>query len=378
MADSAKVSIRSNLIFSELAIGGWNGWVREALGFRSSRPPLARRGGSETTQGLHDIYVVVLQDVVDTSEEEVPREVLARVRWVGGCRVVLGVINFSVGLAVVAGMGVSAWVDDYWSVALFAAYTCHWMACFVVGRCEVMTFKMPAVTDEKDEKWYYAAYEREEGGIVVYKGRKLVFEKLARSRWLFNNRTVNHVVHWSWMITGSTAAAASVVCMVNMGTALQLAFLGILLYSTVTEILATRIVRTVQNRVRIAQKGGKDTHLFGENEKRAQGMIKAKMAKDENFRLENLNWVEDLHLLPKPFEDLDSLMNALLGILKTDMQEAEMEAEKKRLFGEFQTKFCINSDPLKKYLLDCVQTEWAQLLEARRMSLKSSSGSQTV
>ena len=110
-------------------------------------------------------------------------------------------------------------------------------------------------------------------------------EAWARTTWKYEPTWVQTMLHWSWMVTGLLAAFSSVACMVNMHDYLQLAFLAVLVFATVAEIVATKISRVLQ----IKAKGPVLCALLTENDKRTQGIISATIAIQSLCRLEGLD-----------------------------------------------------------------------------------------
>ena len=79
-------------------------------------------------------------------------------------------------------------------------------------------------------------------------GRQDTLERWARTTYAFYRTTKNNLLNWLWMLTGALACAASVICMVNMAAWFQLAYLGTLAISSLSELLITILVRRVQNK----------------------------------------------------------------------------------------------------------------------------------
>lgn len=99
--------------------------------------------------------------------------------------------------------------------------------------------------------------------------------------------------------------------MVNMKGALQLAFLGVLVYSSLAEIGATRIARHLQTKAH----GHISVGRVLNNQTRSLAIIRATLQITPECRLKGLNWVK-MGLLPpmQVFQKMQELLREISDI----------------------------------------------------------------
>lgn len=315
LKDRINLPVRSTLVFPEIPVSLSNAWLRDILAFKASQYP------------ENDFAVAQVEDRFVQPNLGEPTTFYASKKPKPPLFTILDILDVICGLLLLTGVVFSVLTGDAWAIILFSAYTLHWMACTIIS------FNPPVKLQENkvisDPSTEYAVYQRPEGGTVVFKGRKDTLERWARMTWKFNSRPQNHFFHWFWAITGTLAAFSSVACMVNMAAYLQLGFLGVLGYSSIAEILATRIARELQARAR-RENGGvssQPTFIWG-NATRTMGIIRATLLcgldKDLWFRLK---------LLPQT--EVFAGMLALLDELKMVEGERGMQAA----IAGFKTQF---------------------------------------
>ena len=99
--------------------------------------------------------------------------------------------------------------------------------------------------------------------------------------------------------------------MVNMAARFQLAFLGILSYSSVAELWLTQTARHIQTQKRDSASFGKIKYLR-ENNTRTEAIIRTTIGMEDECNLRDLDWV-DLELLPPTpvFKEFQNMIRAL-------------------------------------------------------------------
>jgi hypothetical protein len=314
------LKVKTNMVFKVLQIDFSNSWLHEVVDFPSSHKP------------GNDFMVVCVDGTV--VKEHRP----SRTRWAG--RVVLDLIAVMTGLILVTGIVFAVLTADVWALTLFFFYGTHWAAGLAVSTRSLVKVHSDDVANDKETE--YAIYDREVGGgTVVFKGSKETMEKWGRLTWEFNQNYINSCLHWFWVITGTLSAISSIACMVNMRGYMQLGFLGLLVYSSLAEILATRVTRIllrhdkgIDASLRVGEKrtdasfrvGGKrtDASRERENDTRTQAIIRATVQVDWQFRLVNLDWVA---LGGLPNELIFKNMVAMLKSINAYQKNVEDEKE---------------------------------------------------
>lgn len=285
---TVNLSVVSNMVFKELPLDFSNAWLEDIIAFKSSSKP------------NNDFMLVhIPHDTPQTGP--VPWKV-----FIG--RLSLHFISAITGAILGAAIVLSILSADIWSVILFFFYGTHWLVGVFISLTTIVTVHRPERPIPPDSTTRYAVYQRPAGGTVVFKGRQDDMEKWGRRTWEFVPTFTNKCLHWLWITTGTLAALASVACMVNMRGYLQLAFLGILFYSSLAEIVATRIARMIRE----------ETHLPArsfpvlENNTRTRGIIRATIEAHRAIRLTNLDWV-GLNRLPdfQIFKDMQEMLRRI-------------------------------------------------------------------
>ncbi|GAD91873.1 conserved hypothetical protein [Paecilomyces variotii No. 5] len=261
-----KLEIKSNIIFRELPLSFCNIWLNDALSFRSSDRP------------GNDFMIVYIDDIL-ARRKPPTSDIWAR-------RLVLQLISLLTGFILVVGVVFGVLTADIWAVTLFFLYTMHWLASALISRTSLVKVHMDTI--KPDPTPTYAIYERPSGGNIVFKGRYDALERWGRMTWEYRTSPINDLMHWFWVISGTLAAISSVACMVNMRGYMQLAFLGVLAYASLAEILATRLAGSLQY---LVQGSGKTCEVKNNNT-RTQGIIRATVEVDPEFRLTGLDWVK--------------------------------------------------------------------------------------
>lgn len=232
-------------------------------------------------------------------------------RW--AMAAVLFLTEVLMGLSIACGLVFSVLFGDMWAVALFATYVLHWSASTIISFSD-MIVPDPTLNILPDETIVYAIFERPSGGLIVFKGCQDVMERWARTTWIFNATLWHKAIHWAWVISGTAAALASIICMVNMNGYLQLVFLGILVYSSVAELWLTALSRQLQPSW-LSSVGACSTSETKRNNKRYKSIIQASLQEKSEFRLDGLDWIS-LGILPQRdvFEALMITMRYLNGL----------------------------------------------------------------
>ena len=317
------IPVRSNSVFRELPLDFSNVWLNHLIGFKSG----------DSNPG-NDFMVIYMDG--NTANHKMLEEDPGYGWWMVG-RLSLYFLDLVNGAMILASMLIGILAADIWAFTLFFFYGSYWISSALITFLPMVQVFTPPII--KDGSPLYAVYERPEGGTVIFKGCKDDMEAWARRTWKYEPTWVQTMLHWSWMVTGSLAAFSSVACMVNMHGYLQLAFLAVLVYATVAEIVATKISRVLQ----IKAKGPVHSELLKSNDKRTRGIIFATVAIKSLCRLEGLDWIQ-MGLLPNT--PVFSHMQAMLAEINAIQQEVEisqqsihedvLKAKIEKVFGESQ------------------------------------------
>ncbi|KAL4788468.1 hypothetical protein BJX76DRAFT_116414 [Aspergillus varians] len=288
------IPVRSDFVFRELPLDFSNVWLSGLIAFRSGG---VNPGNDFLVVYIDDEAVKRLGDGTAAGAAVVGDDNYSRMTrdpglgwWMAG-RLTLYALILVNGAMILAAMLIGILAADVWAFTLFFLYGSHWIASACITFLPMVHVSTPPI--EQSDAPRYAAYERPEGGTVIFKGPKKNMEAWARTTWKFEPTAIQSTLHWAFMITGALAAFSSIACMVNMRGYLQLAFLAVLVYATVAEIVATKISRWLQTKAR-----GEVPHaLLTNKEKRTESIIDATLAIKPVCRLEGFNWIE-MGLLP--------------------------------------------------------------------------------
>lgn len=259
----------------ELTINTGNEWLKEVLGFDTS-------SSKEEFSSDNDLLIA---HVWDAFGEAVPESGTSTLSVL-----IMNLISWLTGFVVIVALAFSVLMVDIWAAVLFFVYLCHWTASMAVSYYPLANIYQPSIkstaltrartnnfarpppnhaTIPENPEPLFSIHERDEGGTIVFKGRRDTIEAWARIGWSFNKEY--SLFHWIWIVTGTLAAIASVACMINMYGAMQLAFLGLLTYSSVGEILAARIAGQLQH----AHRRHARLFLIVDNATRTQAIVRA-------------------------------------------------------------------------------------------------------
>jgi hypothetical protein len=272
-------------LFPELPVNPGDSIVMDALNFKPSQ------------FAANDMMIVNVKNVY-TSVAAVSGEARrislssSKERWMVAKLVLC--TEILMGLIIVCGTVFSALLGDMWALALFGAYTLHFVASTVVSFRRTI-IPDPRLKIQDDPKPVFAVFERPSGGAVIFKGQQSVMERWARTKYIFDASLANKFIYWVWILTGTAAALASVATMVNMSGYMQLGFLGILLYASAAELWLTVLVRRLQTHP--AASHDMSRMVVGGNDKRYKSIIQATLAPSDEHRLDKLEWI-NLRLLP--------------------------------------------------------------------------------
>ncbi|KAL3469589.1 hypothetical protein BJX99DRAFT_251884 [Aspergillus californicus] len=284
------IPVRSDFVFRELPLDFSNVWLSGLIGFRSG----------DVNPGNDFMIVYIDQTARSTGEADIAADLKARrgrlaldpgLGWWMAARLTLYLLILINGAMILAAMLIGILSADIWAFTLFFLYGSHWIASALITFLPMVQPSTPLIDDERTPR--YAAYERPEGGTVIFKGPKVNMEAWARTTWKYEPTTIQSILHVTFMATGASAAFSSIACMVNMRGYMQLAFLAVLVYATIAEIVATKISRWLQTKA----KGVVPHALLINNEKRTQGIISATVAVQPLCRLEGFDWIA-MGLLP--------------------------------------------------------------------------------
>ncbi|KAL4870220.1 hypothetical protein BDV12DRAFT_63387 [Aspergillus spectabilis] len=336
------IPVRSNFVFRELPLDFSNVWLNSLISFRSG----------DINPG-NDFMVIYIDEVVKSPEDINKLAKFTRVRlskdpgvgWWMAARLTLYFLILVNGAMILAAMLVGILAADVWAFTLFFLYGSHWIASALMTFFPMVQVSTPPIDPETSPR--YAAYERPEGGTVIFKGPKANMEAWARTTWKYEPTAIQSALHWAFMTTGALAAFSSIACMVNMRGYLQLAFLAVLVYATVAEIIATKISRWLQTK----SKGPVPHAILRNNEKRTQGIISATLAIQKICRLEGFDWIAMGLLPPLPAFSAMQPTLAEINAYQTKIEESghvpSKEAEKNALrakmevyYAEYRAKAC--------------------------------------
>ncbi|KAL2848232.1 hypothetical protein BJX68DRAFT_255837 [Aspergillus pseudodeflectus] len=271
LGGTTQLPIVSDTRLRELSLDVSNSWLRDAIGFKAS------------LHALNDVMIVNIPPAH-------PEGLVGRVENRNAHRLILGILSLLTGLMFTGVVVAAILVLDLWALALFFFYGLHWLAGVGISIVAPLYRSRDRVMPDRSPR--SAIIERPMGGLVVLRGTQETFEIWARSNWDFQRSLLNNCLHWSWISTGAIAAICSVACMVNMRGYIQLAFLGLLLCSSLAEIVASRFYSQLDTEVFNAS-----TCLLLESTTRIQAIVRATVEIDAAYRLHGINWIE-LGLLP--------------------------------------------------------------------------------
>lgn len=361
-----KKAVRSTSAFpKELSMTMGNEWLKEVLAFDSS----IDEGSSSSNNDF------MVAHVWDAFGEAIPQPTTS---WLSVFS--MNLINYGTGFLVVLALVFSILAADIWAAVLFLTYLCHWAASTAVSyfplvnvyqpsirsstpltRAQTNNFGRPAPSGAsvpQNPEPLFSIHERDEGGTIVFKGRRDTIEAWGRIGWSYNKQ--NDIVHWIWIVTGTLAAVASVACMVNMYGALQLGFLGILVYSSLGEILATRLAGDIQHRYR------RHARLFPvvQNATRTQAIIRTALEVEAECSLAGLDWI-DLTLLPpmRVFKNMQNLLKQMSELSSGGQKACNVTMEwilKKLLDGVENEKNGTEQKKLAQRLTDEISDAWSK------------------
>ncbi|KAJ5144533.1 hypothetical protein N7448_001925 [Penicillium atrosanguineum] len=302
--DTTMLPVRSDVsenVFRQLPLNLSNIWLSDVISFQTSKQP-----GND--------FAIVWVDTVHKSGDDGEGHVRAQVGniwWWRTGKWALDLMCLLNGAMLVAAMVCGILVADIWAFTLFLLYSCHWVASVFISFTAMVEIHKPEIRNDSIDR--YAVYEREEGGTVIFKGPQKKLEEWARSTWEYNQTWGKDCLHWFWILTGTMSGIASVACMVNMYGYMQLAFLGVLVYSSLAEIGATRIARILQTKAH----GTIFKAEILDNKTRTRAIIRATLEVIPKCRLTKLNWIK-MGLLP-PMQVFQAMQDLLEDI--SQMQE---------------------------------------------------------
>ncbi|KAL4951546.1 hypothetical protein BDW69DRAFT_169840 [Aspergillus filifer] len=329
------IPVRSDFVFRELPLDFSNVWLTSLISYRSG----------EINPG-NDFMVIYIDEVARTPGEvaamaKEKRRRLARdpgLGWWMAARMTLYLLILVNGAMILAAMLIGILAADIWAFTLFFLYGSHWIASAFITFQPMVEVSTPQIEDATAQR--YAAYERPEGGTVIFKGPKKVMEAWARTTWKYEPNFLQSTFHWIYMVTGALAAFSSIACMVNMRGYLQLAFLAVLVYATVAEIIATKISRWLQTKA----KGNVPHELLTDKEKRTESIIEATIAIEPICRLEGFDWIA-MGLLP----NMPAFKEMQPALAKINSYQKQVENEGELLGGNEKRKEEIRAQMEKFY-----------------------------
>lgn len=341
--DTTMIPVRSDVsgnVFRQLPLNLSNAWLTDIISFQTSKQP-----GND--------FVVVCVDTMYQSIEESQknmRQQSGNVRWLLG-KWTLDSICLVNGAMLTTGMVCGILTADLWAFTLFFLYSSHWFASVLISFTSMVKIHKPDhIKDDLRDR--YAVYQRDEGGTVIFKGPQRELEEWARSTWEYDRTWVKDCLHWFWTLTGTFSGVSSVACMVNMKGALQLAFLVVLVYSSLAEIGATRIARHLQTKAH----GHISVDQVLDNRTRSLAIIRATLQITPECRLKGLDWVK-MGLLP-PMQVFQKMQELLREVSNIDQSIVHPGAAVKEKCDNFLN----GVDPAEQMLAKRIVDEVAETL----------------
>ncbi|KAH8697876.1 hypothetical protein BGW36DRAFT_176554 [Talaromyces proteolyticus] len=331
--DTESLPVVSNMVFKEFPLDFSKMWLNDVIAYKSSSVP------------VNDFMLVCMDEL------ETPAGLPKATKWLG--RRALDFISLWSGLIIAAGIVLGILYIDIWAITLFFFYGMHWLAGLAISTTSLVTPQDTPI--KEDDTTRYAIYQRAAGGTVVFKGRQDTMEAWARTTWRFKRTWTSNTLHWFWTLTGTLSAICSVACMVNMRGFMQLVFLAELIYSSLAEIVATRVSRILQGRANASDRA----YLVSGNKFRTKGVIRATIEVDPQFRLEGLDWV-GMKRMPSDqiFQDMQDMLKSINRFQKrvetggnnelefvSQQQGPRWHPDVDAAFEEFKTKGTRSEDP---------------------------------
>lgn len=140
--------------------------------------------------------------------------------------------------------------------------------------------------------------------------------------------------------------------MVNMIASLQLAFLGLLVLSSLAELLLTRFSRTEELRPHLTS-----MHFLGNNGYRSEAIIRAALEPEPKCRLDELDWIE-MERLPKTevFLQMQIMLRRLSSLRAGHSNESHTE-----IINDFAQVGRVHDKDLTDRLVNEVVGSWSRL-----------------
>lgn len=298
--DELPVTSNMDSKFPRLLVDRSNQWLKSALSFPASENPAT------------DIKVVHITTMDGTGvySNEGTGSSPSPTLGVRLGKMSIRILEFLMGAIVMICTLVSLLIGDNWGFSLFLTYALHWLVCTLISLNRLIepNKHLPIRLDDEIK---YAVYRRPIGGIIIFKAPKHILERWARTQWVFNDSGWAKTIHWLWVLTGSAAAFTSLACMVNMSGYLQLAFLGMLAYASVAEIMLTTLARALQMN-HFESRGVGQTYEVIDKSKWYHSVIQTSLGANEECRVSKFDWVE-FGLLPnyKVFQAMLETINYL-------------------------------------------------------------------
>lgn len=346
--------VRSNAsgnVFNQLPVNMSNLWLNDIRSFKPSESP-----GNDFAV----VYIDAIHEKADVKIARIKEEMGAMRWWIN--RLILDLIGLLNGLMILAGMVIGILAADLWASVLFFLYACHWIGSAVISASRMVEIHKPPIQKNREIK--YAIYEREVGGTVIFKAPQEVLEEWARSTWEYKPTFRRLCLHWFWIVTGLLTAIASLACMVNMRGYMQLAFLGVIVYSSLAEILATRIARILQQKAKGHVAQATVTH----NNTRTKGIVRATLEVAPACRLEGLDWIRLGRLPPMPvFEEMQKLLAAINEIQREEeakpvpdpvSRNQELEGKFQRFVDDHQADQGNLAQRIVKEIKEALEASW--------------------
>lgn len=335
--DTNMLPVRSDVsgkshVFRQLPLNLSNLWLGEVVSFQTSKNP-----GND----FAIVYVDKIHEDVAAKKDRI-RRTMGTIRW-WAFNLVLDLMGLVNGAMLIVGMICGILVADIWAFTLFLLCGSHWTASVLVSLNKMVTIHKPKI--RPDSTIRFAVHEREEGGTVVFKGPQDQLEEWARSTWEYDSTLAKDCLHWIWILTGTLSGIASVVCMVNMNSYMQLSFLAVLIYSSLAEVAATRIARFLQT---IAH-GEILVKNVQNNYSRTQAIIRATLQVDRVCRLDGLDWIR-LGLLPdiEVFHEMQKLLSMIIEIQDGERKEVASEDSPDRKLDLILHNFIDKAGPQRR------------------------------
>lgn len=339
--------------FTRFLVDRSNQWLKSALSFPASENPAT---------DMKIVHITKMDGTGVYSNEETgssPSPTLG----VRLGKMSISILEFLMGAIVMICTLVSLLIGDIWGFSLFLTYALHWLVCTLISlnRLVEPNKHLPILPDNEIK---YALYRRPIGGVIIFKVPKHILERWARTQWVFNDSAWAKTIHWFWVLTGSATAFTSLGCMANMSGYLQLAFLGMLAYASVAEIILTTLARALQMN-HLESRGVGQTYEVINKRKWFHSVIETSLGANEECRVSKFDWMK-FGLLPK-YKVFEAMLTTIHSL---NDEPSPSIADARRFFYMILNQGATDRDRnLKDPIWAEIDRVWTERLTAQKKKL---------